>query len=161
MLATGVSAPGLLLMLVIRLQRTGSENTPTYRLVVAEKKYSAKGKWLELVGHYLPNREPAVLEYKADRIQHWIKQGAQPSDTVARLLRVRGISGLDQFVKRYVHRKPTKTPEEPAAPVEPTKAAAAPAEPTPPPAEVVATPEDKPAETAPAEEGGDKPETAA
>lgn len=52
-------------MLVIRLQRTGRENMPTYRLVVAEKARPVKGKFMEIVGHYLPARDPVVIEANA------------------------------------------------------------------------------------------------
>ena len=121
-------------MLVIRLQRTGRENLPTYRLVVAEKARPVKGKYLEIVGHYLPARENVVFEHKDDRIKHWVAKGATPSDTVARLLRKAGLDGMDKFVKRYVKRKSKSASEEapavvaaPAAPVaEASKAEAAP-----------------------------------
>lgn len=97
-------------MLVIRLQRTGRENLPTYRLVVAEKARPVKGKYLEIVGHYLPARENVVFEHKDDRIKHWVAQGATPSDTVARLLRKAGLDGMDKFIKRYVKRKSKSAP---------------------------------------------------
>lgn len=95
-------------MLVIRLQRTGRENLPTYRLVVAEKARPVKGKYLEIVGHYLPTRDPAVLEKKDDRIKHWIKSGAIPSDTVARLLKRAGDENMDKFIRPYTKRKSKK-----------------------------------------------------
>ena len=95
-------------MLVIRLQRTGRENLPSYRLVVAEKARPVKGKFLEIVGHYLPAREPSVLEKKDDRIKHWVAKGAVPSDTVARLLRRAGLDGMDTFIKRYAKRTSKK-----------------------------------------------------
>ncbi len=103
-------------MLVIRLQRTGRENLPTYRLVVAEKARPVKGKSLELVGHYLPARENPVFEFKADRIKEWVSKGATPSDTVARLLRKAGLDGMDKFIKRYSKQKSKSAPAEvPAA----------------------------------------------
>jgi len=92
-------------MLVIRLQRTGRENLPTYRLVVAEKARPVKGKYLEIVGHYLPARDPAVLEKKDDRIKHWVAQGAIPSDTVARILKRSGLDGMEKFIQPYAKRK--------------------------------------------------------
>lgn len=93
-------------MLVIRLQRTGRENTPTYRIVVAEKSAPVKGKFLEIVGHFLPARDPNVLEQKQERIRHWISKGAIPSDTVARLLSRHGMKGLDKFFFRYAKKRP-------------------------------------------------------
>ena len=88
-------------MLVLRLQRTGRRNVPTYRLVVTEKSAPVKGKVKEYLGHYLPARNPHVLEFKSDRITHWVSQGAQPSDTVARILTQAGVKGLEKFVKPY------------------------------------------------------------
>lgn len=97
-------------MLVIRLQRTGRENTPTYRLVVAEKARPVKGKFLEVVGHFLPARNPAEFVHEDERIVHWIKKGAIPSDTVARLLKKEGLKDMDKFIERYKKQKSKKEP---------------------------------------------------
>ena len=78
-------------MLVIRLQRTGRENLPTYRLVVAEKARPVKGKFLEIVGHYLPAQKDPVFKVETAKIEEWVKKGAIPSDTVARLLKKNGL----------------------------------------------------------------------
>lgn len=103
-------------MLTIRLQRTGRENQPTYRLVVAEKARPVKGKILENVGHYLPARDPVIFVHQDERIQHWISKGAIPSDTVARLLKKAGLASMDKFILRYAKRKSKKEkPAEPAA----------------------------------------------
>ncbi len=101
-------------MLVLRLQRTGRKNIPAYRLVVTEKNAPIKGGVKEFIGHYLPARNPHVFEYKKDRIEHWIKNGAQPTDTVARLLKREGIENMDGFIKRYAKQKKRK-PDAPAA----------------------------------------------
>jgi len=74
-------------MLMIRLARFGSKKRPTYRVVVIEKERARDGRAVEVVGHYNPVMQPHVVSLKIDRIQHWLKSGAQPSDTVARLLR--------------------------------------------------------------------------
>lgn len=108
-------------MIVIRLQRTGRENTPTYRIVVAEKSAPVKGKFLEIVGHYLPSQNPAQLEHNEERIQHWVKNGAIPSNTLARILSKKGVKGLEKFVIRYAKRK---AKSEQAASKEAPKAAA-------------------------------------
>ena len=114
---------------MIRLQRTGRENVPTYRIVVARKSDPVKGKFLEIVGTYLPAREPAVFTPDTDRIAHWISKGAVPSDTLARLLNKEGMKGLDKFIQRYAKRRPKgEAPAEPAAPVAPVAAASAPVE---------------------------------
>jgi len=106
-------------MLTIRLQRTGRENTPTYRIVVTEHRNPAKGKFLEIVGHYLPARDPVMLEHNAERITHWVKQGAIPSDTVARILSKKGMKELEKFVQRYAKQKSKKEQPKEAAPQAP------------------------------------------
>ncbi len=73
-------------MLMIRLARFGSKKKPTYRLVVIEKERARDSRALEIVGHYNPVSKPAVVSLKHDRIDHWMKNGAQPSDTVKRLM---------------------------------------------------------------------------
>jgi small subunit ribosomal protein S16 len=74
-------------MLMIRLARFGAKKKPTYRVVVIEKWRARDSKAIEVVGHYNPVADPAVVELKHDRIEHWIRHGAQLSDTVARLLK--------------------------------------------------------------------------
>ena len=74
-------------MLMIRLARFGSKKKPTYRVVVIEKERARDGRAVEIVGHYNPVSQPQVVSLKLDRIEHWMKSGAQPSDTVARLMK--------------------------------------------------------------------------
>jgi len=74
-------------MLMIRLARFGSKKKPTYRVVVIEKERARDSRNIEVVGIYNPITEPKVVNLKHERIEHWIKSGAQPSDTVARLLK--------------------------------------------------------------------------
>lgn len=112
-------------MLVIRLQRTGRENLPTYRLVVAEKARPVKGKFLEIVGHYLPAQKDPVFDVEADKIQEWVKKGAIPSDTVARLLKKKGLKDMEKFIKRYPKRRSKSAPPEEAAPAPAPSAPAA------------------------------------
>lgn len=73
-------------MLMIRLARFGAKKKPTYRVVVIDKDRARDSSAVEVVGHYNPLRNPAVVELKHDRIEYWMKSGARPSDTVARLL---------------------------------------------------------------------------
>lgn len=118
-------------MLVIRLQRTGRENLATYRVVVAHKARPVKGKFVEIVGHYLPQRGIESFSVKQERVSHWVKNGAIPSDTVARLLKRAGLKDMEKFISRYPKRRSKKAPpEEPAAPAAaaPAPAAQAPAE---------------------------------
>lgn len=114
-------------MLVIRLQRTGRTNLATYRLVVAEKARAVKGKFQEILGHYLPAQKEATFSFDAERIAYWISKGAVPSDTVARMLKRNGMKDMDKFIARYTKQRSKSAPaEEPAAPT-PAPAAEAPA----------------------------------
>ena len=74
-------------MLAIRLARFGAKKKPTYRVVVIEKERARNSRSVEVVGYYNPIAKPAQVQLDHDRINHWIKNGAQPSDTVHRLLR--------------------------------------------------------------------------
>ena len=74
-------------MLMIRLARFGAKKKPTYRVVVIEKERARDSRAVEIVGTYNPVAQPAQVTLKHERIAHWLKSGAQPSDTVARLLK--------------------------------------------------------------------------
>jgi small subunit ribosomal protein S16 len=73
-------------MVKIRLRRTGKTKQPSYRLVVADSRSPRDGKFIEIIGHYNPIRQPKELEVEAERARYWIGVGAQPSGTVASLL---------------------------------------------------------------------------
>ena len=74
-------------MLMIRMARFGAKKKPTYRLVVIEKDRARNSRAVEVVGHYNPVAKPKQIVLHHDRINHWIKNGAQPSPTVARLVK--------------------------------------------------------------------------
>jgi len=74
-------------MLMIRLARFGAKKKPVYRVVVIEKERARDSRNLEVVGQYNPQSQPAVVKLQHDRIAHWTKNGAQLSETVARLLK--------------------------------------------------------------------------
>jgi small subunit ribosomal protein S16 len=76
-------------MLRIRLQRFGTKNEPTYRLVVAEQSIRRDGRFVEVLGNYNPAaRGKAIpLSINVERVDHWIKLGAQPSDTAKSLVK--------------------------------------------------------------------------
>ena len=74
-------------MIMIRLARFGAKKKPTYRVVVIEKQRARDSSAIEVVGHYNPVAQPTELVLKHDRIEHWVKNGAQMSDTVKRLVR--------------------------------------------------------------------------
>ena len=73
-------------MLMIRLARFGAKKKPFYRVVVIEKERARNGRNIEVVGHVNPLGNPAVVQLKHDRIEHWTRHGAQLSDTVKRLV---------------------------------------------------------------------------
>ncbi|MCS6881695.1 MAG: 30S ribosomal protein S16 [Oscillochloridaceae bacterium] len=73
-------------MVKIRLRRTGKTKQPSYRVVVADSRSPRDGKFIEIIGHYNPIRQPKVLEIKADRARYWLSVGAQPTDIVVKLL---------------------------------------------------------------------------
>jgi len=72
---------------MIRLARFGAKKKPTYRLVVIEKERARDSRSVEVVGQYNPISKPPAVNLNHERIQYWIKNGAQPSDTVSRLLK--------------------------------------------------------------------------
>lgn len=74
-------------MVTIRLRRQGKTKQPSYRVVIADSRSPRDGKFIEIIGHYSPVRQPKVVEIKADRARYWLGVGAQPSDTVVRLLK--------------------------------------------------------------------------
>jgi small subunit ribosomal protein S16 len=74
-------------MLAIRLARFGAKKKPTYRVVVIDKERARDSRAVEVVGFYNPVAQPTQVQLNHERINHWIKSGAQPSDTVARLLK--------------------------------------------------------------------------
>lgn len=67
--------------------RTGAKKRPSYRIVVKEKQSKRDGAYLENLGTYNPTREPAEINLKAERVRYWISKGAQPTDTVRRLIK--------------------------------------------------------------------------
>ena len=73
-------------MLAIRLKRTGSKKRPLFRIVVTDSASAPEGSVLEVVGHYNPRTTPETVDVKRDRIEHWLKLGAQASDTVRTLV---------------------------------------------------------------------------
>ncbi len=72
---------------IIRLRRDGTKNSPYYRIVVADKHSPRDGKFLELIGTYDPKKKTDNSTVKLDRVEHWVKQGAKPSDTVRSLIK--------------------------------------------------------------------------
>ena len=74
-------------MVKIRLRRMGAKKAPYYRVVVADSRAPRDGRFIEEIGIYQPLAQPAVIQINNERAQYWIKNGAQPSDTVRALLK--------------------------------------------------------------------------
>lgn len=80
-------------MLKLRLHRVGGKKEPSYRIVVAESTTSRSGKVVEVVGFYNPRTQPETVQLKEERLLHWLSVGAQPSESLARLLEKSGTLG--------------------------------------------------------------------
>ena len=75
----------------IRLARVGSKKNPIYRVVVADARSPRDGRFIEIVGRYNPQTDPSTIDLDADKIKDWIAKGAQPTDSVKRLLKAQGV----------------------------------------------------------------------
>ena len=75
----------------IRLRRMGAKKAPFYRIVVADSRYPRDGRFFEEIGYYNPLTEPAEVKIDAEKAQKWMKNGAQPTDTVKALLKKNGV----------------------------------------------------------------------
>jgi len=75
----------------LRLRRTGAKKRPSYRIVAAEHSFPRDGRFIEIIGHYNPLTEPATVKIDEERARHWLSVGAQPTDTVAGLLKRAGV----------------------------------------------------------------------
>jgi small subunit ribosomal protein S16 len=73
-------------MLVIRLRRAGSKKRPFFRVVVADSRTARDSTFVEILGHYHPRSNPAVVNVNAERVAHWLKKGARPSTSVRTLI---------------------------------------------------------------------------
>ncbi|EEG29897.1 ribosomal protein S16 [[Clostridium] methylpentosum DSM 5476] len=74
----------------IRLRRMGAKKAPFYRIVVADSRYPRDGRFIEEIGFYDPNQKPSLVNVDADKVKSWMANGAQPTDTVKRLLKENG-----------------------------------------------------------------------
>ena len=101
-------------MLRIRLSRVGKKKQPAYRIVVTDRRNPREGAHVEVIGHFNPLTEPATVKIKEERAIYWLKNGAMPSDTAARLLTKAGImeqAGREPFV--YVGKQVPKGQKNP------------------------------------------------
>ena len=77
----------------IRLRRMGAKKAPFYRIVVADSRYPRDGRFIEQIGYYNPLTDPVEINIDAEKAQQWIKNGAQPTETVKSLLKKQNIIG--------------------------------------------------------------------
>ena len=75
----------------IRLRRVGSRKNPIWRIVVADRRSPRDGRTIETIGQYNAQTNPSIIELDEERARHWLEHGAEPSETVATLLRTKGI----------------------------------------------------------------------
>ncbi|MEE0955739.1 MAG: 30S ribosomal protein S16 [Eubacterium sp.] len=79
-------------MVKIRLRRVGKKKAPEYRIIVADITSPRDGRFIEEIGTYNPNVEPAAVKVNVEAAEKWLKNGAQPTDVVARLFKNEGIT---------------------------------------------------------------------
>ena len=72
----------------IRLKRIGAKKAPFYRIVVADSRYPRDGRFIEEIGYYDPTKDPSVIKVDMEKAKKWIANGAQPTDTVKKLLSI-------------------------------------------------------------------------
>ena len=76
----------------LRLTRIGSRKNPVWRVVVADQRSKRDGRVIETVGHYNAQTNPSTITLNEERVRDWLHRGAQPTDSVRKLLRIQGIS---------------------------------------------------------------------
>ncbi|MBW3537354.1 MAG: 30S ribosomal protein S16 [Actinobacteria bacterium] len=110
----------------LRLMRVGKTKQPTYRVVAADARSPRDGRFIEIVGTYQPRHEPSTILIEDEKVLRWLREGAQPTETVEKLLRISGT--WEQFKPGDPPRVHPAKPE-PAKAAEPLKAEAPAAEP--------------------------------
>lgn len=113
-------------MVVIRLTRSGAKKSPFYHVVVADKRSRRDGRFIERLGYFNPvaQGQSIRLELQKERIEHWIKQGAQTTERVARLLKEFAQAGNATILASAVVKKPKQKATAPAAAADTDTAAA-------------------------------------
>lgn len=80
----------------LRLARYGSKKKPFYRVVATDSRAPRDGRFIEILGHYDPRKEPSLVKIDEERVQYWLSQGAKASETVEKLLKISGLQGKTQ-----------------------------------------------------------------
>ncbi len=115
----------------LRLMRMGKKKQPTYRVVAADSRSPRNGRFIEILGTYEPRQDPSVIKIDNERAVHWLKEGAQPTERVEKLLKISGAwtehtgEAVDAAVPERAAKKSAKAIEKER---EAAEAAAAPAE---------------------------------
>ena len=78
-------------MVKMRLKRMGSKGAPFYRIVIADARAPRDGRFVEEIGYYDPTKEPSVIKVDQELATKWLSQGAQPTETVKKLLKIAGV----------------------------------------------------------------------
>ncbi len=104
-------------MVRIRLRRTGAKNNPTFRIIVSDQRAPRDGAFIDTIGHYLPTRQPHVLEINEAKAREWLGKGAQPSDTAKNLLQQKGILTAEGKIAPEGYVVPAKAAKAAPAPV--------------------------------------------
>lgn len=120
-------------MLKIRLSRVGKKSQPSFRVVVQEHTSAVKGKFIEELGHYRPVTKDKGFVLNLERVNYWLSKGAQPSDSMAVLLKKENVPGMEKYIAPRDKQKKSKNPEEkdkaaaPAVQAQPAKTEEVPA----------------------------------
>ncbi|NLO93707.1 MAG: 30S ribosomal protein S16 [Clostridiaceae bacterium] len=80
------------MMVKIRLKRIGAKKKPFYRIIVADSRAPRDGKFIEQVGTYDPKTNPSVINVDGEKVKKWLSNGAQPTETVKKLLKIAGVT---------------------------------------------------------------------
>ncbi len=80
----------------LRLARYGSKKKPFYRVVATDSRAPRDGRFIEILGYYDPRKEPSLVKIDRERVTYWLSQGAKPSETVDKLLRISGLQKENQ-----------------------------------------------------------------
>jgi small subunit ribosomal protein S16 len=116
----------------VRLTRVGAKKNPIWRIVVADQRSPRDGRFIEMIGHYNPQTQPSQIVIDRDRLEHWLERGAEPSNTVKKLMRAQNTEegatagGPATAVAEAPPAEPEAAEPDPAAPAEPEAAAGEP-----------------------------------
>jgi small subunit ribosomal protein S16 len=117
-------------VLRIRLTRTGRAKQESFRVVVAEHARPVKGKFIEVIGHYQPAKAQKPFDILKPRVEYWMSKGAQPSSSVAALLKKNGFANMEKYIAKRqsdIKKKSEQGKEGAAAPAAPAAEKEAPA----------------------------------